>query len=125
MGLLKKKPDETQDAAAIDSTAAVAVEDAVAPADEAAADLAASVAPDAADAATADAAAEAPEGAGEAEAAPEDASDALLSMFHSTDEGSGDREMLLQMAGEVELPDLVDQLRTVAAALAISGRRPG
>lgn len=112
MGLLKKKPDEPEEGAL------AAVEDA--PEELASAEAAN-------DPATPDTSApveQTAEPASEA-ATPEgdDASDALLSMFHAADEGAGDREILLQMAGEVELPDLVDQLRTVAAALSIASAR--
>ena len=115
MGLLRKRADEAEAAAAI----ADAELDTANSADAAVtADTGGvAMAPTAGVAPAADAPAE------EAEPAGDDASDALLSMFHTTDEGSGDREMLLQMAGEVELPDLVDQLRTTAAALNISATR--
>ena len=50
-------------------------------------------------------------------------SDALLSLFGDADDASADRELIVQMAGEVEVTDLIDELRTVAAALRIVERR--
>lgn len=57
------------------------------------------------------------------DAASLDNSDALLSLFGGEDHGSADRELMVQMAGEVEVADLIDELRTVAAALRIVERR--
>jgi hypothetical protein len=57
------------------------------------------------------------------DAASLDTSDALLSLFGGEDDGSADRELIVQMAGEVEVVDLIDELRTVAAALRIVERR--
>lgn len=56
------------------------------------------------------------------EAAPAADTDALLSMFHEADSGAADRELIVSMAGEVGLPDLIDQLRIVSAALRVSVR---
>jgi hypothetical protein len=46
--------------------------------------------------------------------------DALLSLFQEDDGGGEDRGALLDLAGEVELADLLDDLRTVAVALKIA-----
>jgi hypothetical protein len=43
----------------------------------------------------------------------------LLSMFQSTQVESDDRAALLELAGEVEIDDLLEDLQTVAAALGI------
>ena len=59
----------------------------------------------------------------EGDGASLDNSDALLSLFGGEDHGSADRELIVQMAGEVEVTDLIDELRTVAAALRIVERR--
>ena len=60
------------------------------------------------------------EGAPEAEAAP--ASDPLggdlLSMFQTTTLEADDKSALLELAGEVEFDDLLEELQTVRAALA-------
>ena len=106
MGLLKKRPDEGDAAGELEDVAKAADAEVAMPEAAASEAAPAALAPEAA---PAEAEPEAPAG--------DDASDALLSMFHETDTGSGDREILLQMVGEVELPDLVDQLQTVAAAL--------
>jgi hypothetical protein len=80
-------------------------------------------APDAtAEGATTEAAAEEP-----ATAAPEGGADPLaggpdlLSMFQTTAIEADDKSALLELAGEVELDDLLEDLQTVAAAL--SSRR--
>lgn len=46
-----------------------------------------------------------------------DNSDALLAMFQSDDSKASDYETLLALAPEVELDDLLEDLRTTAAAL--------
>lgn len=46
-----------------------------------------------------------------------DSSDALLAMFQSNDSKASDYEALLALAPEVELDDLLEELRTTAAAL--------
>jgi hypothetical protein len=52
--------------------------------------------------------------------APEgDNTDALLSMFQSTESTSGDNTLLLELAGDIDLADLLESLHTVAAALGI------
>ncbi len=63
----------------------------------------------------AEAAAEAP--AVEA-AAP--ASDALLSAFQTSESESDDRSVVLDMAGDVELADLLEELNTLSAAIGIA-----
>jgi hypothetical protein len=109
MGLLKKKSGETeaaQDQAAEDGgepTEAVFSAEPAAEAD-----------------APAETAAVASEAGAEASDEPvADADDALLSMFHATQAESHDREVLLDMAGTVEIADLLDELQTVAAAMHI------
>jgi hypothetical protein len=62
----------------------------------------------------------------EADAAPAgtdavaDGSEALLNMFASSQAASDDRGLLVGLAGEVEVADLVDQARTLAAAMNIA-----
>jgi hypothetical protein len=52
--------------------------------------------------------------------APEAASpDALLSVFQTTQAESEDITLLLDLAGDVEIDDLLEELHTVAAALGI------
>lgn len=46
-----------------------------------------------------------------------DSSDALLAMFQSDDSKASDYETLLALTPEVELDDLLEDLRTTAAAL--------
>jgi hypothetical protein len=46
--------------------------------------------------------------------------DALLSLFQEDDGGGEDRGALLDLAGEVEIDDLLEDLRTVAVALGIN-----
>lgn len=45
--------------------------------------------------------------------------DALLSMFQSTEARGEDRSVPLDLAGEVDLADLLEDLHTMAAALGI------
>ena len=45
--------------------------------------------------------------------------DALLSLFQESEDTSGDRSAMLELAGDVEMSDLIDDLRTLAAALRI------
>ncbi len=45
--------------------------------------------------------------------------DALLSMFQSTESEAEDRSIFLDLAGDVEIDDLLESLQTVAAALGI------
>jgi hypothetical protein len=45
--------------------------------------------------------------------------DALLSVFQTTQAESEDITLLLDLAGEVEIDDLLEELHTVAAALGI------
>jgi hypothetical protein len=56
--------------------------------------------------------------------APADAAapgtDALLSAFQTTEGGDEDRSVLLDMAGDVELADLLEELNTLAAAMGLS-----
>jgi hypothetical protein len=113
MGLLKKKGDEAEPEAAADPEEAPVAE---APAGDVLGE--ASVAPDLAGAVT-DAVDEPPEAAADAEPAA-DGTDALLSMFATSDTGPDDRALLVEIAGEVEVADLVDQARTLAAALNIA-----
>ena len=107
MGLLKKKPaeDEATASAAEEEPAAVADDPAPVP-DAPPAEAVAAV-----DDPTSD-------DDVEAEPAPGGA-DALLNMFQTTQAEGDDREVLLKMAGDVELTDLVDEMGTVAAALDI------
>jgi hypothetical protein len=118
MALMKKKNDSPaveEPEARADAPAAI----------EAAADVAAEAGESAGPELTAADGVEAPaEAAVEAgDAASLDNSDALLSLFGGEDHGSADRELIVQMAGEVEVADLIDELRTVAAALRIVERR--
>lgn len=62
-------------------------------------------------------AAPAPEAAAPEAAAP--AADALLNMFQSTQAEAEDISQLLDLAGDVAIDDLLEQLHTVAAALGI------
>ena len=57
----------------------------------------------------------------EADAAPEEpaAGDGLLDMFTTVGIHEEDRTMLLSLAGEVEMDDLISELNIVAAALGI------
>ena len=64
-------------------------------------------------------------------AAPPDASgsgdavgsrDALLSLFQESEDTTSDRSAMLELAGDVEMSDLIDDLRTVAVALRIEVR---
>jgi hypothetical protein len=59
------------------------------------------------------------EPAGEA-AAPDAAPDALLSMFQTTEATADDRSALLDLAGVVEMDDLLEELHTLAAALGVA-----
>jgi hypothetical protein len=121
MGLLKKKPTE------LDATAAAAILPALDPVP--AVQAPAAVTPeDAANAGageTATEAAQTDDAGGEeaAEAPGVDAGDALLSMFGSTQHESDDRAILLGMAGDVELTDLMDEVQMVASALNIAINR--
>ncbi|MHB8516250.1 MAG: hypothetical protein ACYC9X_04235 [Dehalococcoidia bacterium] len=110
MGLLKKKPADEPAAEAVAEAAPGAPAADPAPPPEAA-----PVAAPAADAPALEAEAEGDAGA---EPAP-DGADALLNMFQTTQVEGDDREVLIKMAGDVELTDLVDEIGTVAAALNI------
>jgi hypothetical protein len=57
-----------------------------------------------------------------AAAAPAAPTDDLLSAFQSTEADEDDRSVLLAMAGDVELADLLEELHTVAAAMGIARR---
>ncbi len=46
--------------------------------------------------------------------------DALLSMFNNTESMEDDRSVILDLAGEVDIADLLDDLHTVAAALGLA-----
>jgi hypothetical protein len=121
MGLLKKKPNELDAIAAaaiLPATDAAPAPAADGPADGAALDAT----PDGTEAPTSlpDAANEADEDEAEA---PLDGGDALLSMFGSTQHESDDRAVILEMAGDIELADLMDEVQTVAAALNIATSR--
>ncbi len=106
MGLLKKKPADEPAAEAVAEAAPGAPAADPAPPPEAA---------PVADAPALEAEAEGDAGA---EPAP-DGADALLNMFQTTQVEGDDREVLIKMAGDVELTDLVDEIGTVAAALNI------
>ena len=116
MGLLKKKPTE------LDATAAAAILPSV---DPAPAEAPASIASDeaAVGGVTENAAEGAPADAvsadDEAESQGSDGADALLSMFGSTQHESDDRAVILEMAGDIELTDLMDEVQMVASALNI------
>lgn len=45
--------------------------------------------------------------------------DALLSMFQTTEAVGADRAIIIELAGSVELDDLLEELQTVASALGI------
>jgi hypothetical protein len=45
--------------------------------------------------------------------------DSLLSAFQTTEGGEEDRSVLLDLAGEVELADLLEELNTLAAAIGV------
>ena len=53
---------------------------------------------------------------------PEENSDALLNMFSSSKEEEVDNSIVLELAGDVELADLIDDLQTLAAAMGIAAR---
>jgi hypothetical protein len=53
---------------------------------------------------------------------PEENSDALLSMFSSSKEEEVDNSIVLELAGNVELADLLEDLQTLAAAMGIAAR---
>jgi hypothetical protein len=48
--------------------------------------------------------------------------DALLSMFQADDSENEDRSVVLELAGDVDLADLLDDLHTLAAAMGIEVR---
>ena len=50
--------------------------------------------------------------------------DALLSMFETTKEEAEDNALLLDLAGDAEIDDLLEMLQTVAAALGIDTSTP-
>ncbi len=105
MGLLKKKPAEDEATPSAAEAEPVTVPD----------DAAATAPP-----AEATAAVESPAPEDESETEPAaGGADALLNMFQTTQAEGDDREVLLKMAGDVELTDLVDEMGTVAAALDI------
>ena len=81
-------------------------------------DQPAETASDGAQAASGAEAAQAP--AGEPATSP----DALLALFQDAEEGGSDRSTLIELAGEVELSDLLDDLRTLAVALRIAPAAP-
>ena len=70
--------------------------------------------------------ADAPAAEAAAEPEPPEAvsTDALLSMFSTTEAEAEDISLILDLAGDVEIDDLLEQLNTIAAALGIdtSGR---
>lgn len=70
------------------------------------------VATEAVDAPVAEAPAPAPEAGGGA--------DALLSMFNSSESLEDDQSAILELAGDTEIADLLDDLHTVAAALGLA-----
>jgi hypothetical protein len=81
-------------------------------------------APDAEGDAQADGASAAPEAVAEPAEAAAPAADPLggadlLSMFQTTQVESDDKAALLELAGEVEVHDLLEDLQTVAAAMGI------
>ncbi|MEX2246978.1 MAG: hypothetical protein WEC75_09850 [Dehalococcoidia bacterium] len=110
MGLLKKdeKPAEA---------AATPLEAEAPPADEPGAPGEAAVAIDAA----AEPEAQAAPDPLAAPAAP--APDALLDMFSSTQHEAEDRSLIMEMAGDVTMAELIDELQTAAAALGLVARR--
>ncbi|MBF6599142.1 MAG: hypothetical protein IVW36_01380 [Dehalococcoidia bacterium] len=130
MGLLKKKPTSE-----LDATAAAAMLPASDPARSALAAEPTSAGPAADSPAAADDAggaidagsasesrdADADEGAPDEPSA--DAAVDLLSMFGSTGHEADDRGLLLSLAGEIEIADLMDEVQTVAAALNIAAGR--
>jgi hypothetical protein len=58
--------------------------------------------------------------AAEPDAGPAAGTDALLDMFATTGLEGEDKSALLDLAGEVDLDDIIEELQTVAAALGIS-----
>lgn len=78
-----------------------------------------SVASDVAPAAT-DADAEAPTQPPPAAAPAASNSDALLTMFQSTESESEDLTILADLAGETDIDDLLEELRTIRAAFGIT-----
>ena len=129
MGLLKKKSDE---AAEITATPGAAVEAEPGPPAVDAAATAAPTGPEFAsppaseagvlgvEAGAASDASEPEAGATDGAEPAADGSEALLNMFASSQAASDDRELLVELAGEVEVADLVDQARTLAAAMNIA-----
>jgi hypothetical protein len=53
---------------------------------------------------------------------PEENSDALLNMFSASKEEAVDNSIVLDLAGDVELADLLEDLQTLAAAMGIGAR---
>jgi hypothetical protein len=58
-------------------------------------------------------------------AAPEEAADDLLNMFESTQVEGDDRSVVLDLAGNVDLADLLEELQDVAAALGVVAAEVG
>jgi len=109
MGLLKKRPEEEAGLMETPETSGDATIDG---ADEQPAEAGGT---DAAAEATAPEVAEAPP----PPAAPAADADALLQVFQDAQHEGEDRSMFLDMAGDVELADLMEELATTAAALGI------
>jgi hypothetical protein len=105
MALLKKRPEEQEPEVLGDAVA----EEAGAPVADAAPDVAPVDAPN-------DAVAEAPADPLAPSAA---GGDALLQMFEEAKHEGEDRSMFVDMAGDVDLADLMEELATTAAALGI------
>ena len=108
-----KKKDDAPEAVAEDSSEA--------PEEAAAPDADAPLDADGLDAALApadEASAEAPAAEAPAAAAPN--SDALLSMFQESKEETSDLSVLVDLAGEADLDDILEELRTIRAALGIT-----
>ena len=96
-------PDSGDDPVADDAAPVEAPAPAVAPSPEPVAEVAPTPAPEAA-----------------ADAAP--STDALLSAFRTDDGANDDRSVLVELAGDVGLADLLEELNTLAAAMNVVQR---
>lgn len=93
------------------------------PESEAADDLTGAFAAPAEEAAPADAVAQAPAEAVAPAADPLGSPDALLNMFQESQVEGDDNTVLLDLAGEVQIADLLEDLHTLVAAMGITVAR--
>jgi hypothetical protein len=109
MGLLKKQPDADVETPQADAPSPV----------ELTPDEPVDAAPDLAPDEEAVVAADGPADVAVAPAGEPAGADALLQMFQDAKHEEEDRSMFVEMAGDVELADLMEDLQTTAAALGI------